>query len=264
MDINAILTAAGTLAGMGVIFAIILGVASKIFEVETDERVPLIMDALPGANCGGCGFAGCAAFAQNVVDGVAPVSGCPVGGASVAAAVATIMGVAADTSERKVAYVHCSGTCDDATSKYDYTGLQDCKSVMALGGGPKACNYACSGLGSCVKACKFDAIEVVNGVAVVNPVKCTACGACLKECPKGIIGLRPESGTVNVSCSSKDKGGIVRNICKVGCIGCGICAKNCPSEAITMDGPLAIIDHDKCTKCGVCVEKCPRKIIKTM
>ncbi|HWP80786.1 MAG TPA: Fe-S cluster domain-containing protein [Candidatus Acidoferrum sp.] len=261
MDYTRILIGVASLAGMSVVFAIILGVASRVFAVETDERIPSIVAVLPGANCGGCGFAGCADYATNVVLHGAACNRCPVGGAPVAAKVSEIMGVACDMAEPQVAVVHCDGTCQNTEKKYEYAGLADCNAVMTLGGGDKSCIYSCIGLGSCVKACQFDAIHVIDGTAVVDREKCTACAACVRACPKHIISLKPVSGVVNVICSSEDKGPVVRDICKVGCIGCGICAKNCPVEAITMADNLAHIDPDKCIKCGICIEKCPRKII---
>ncbi len=262
MDIMNIVMAAVSLGALGVVFAIILGIASKVFYVEVDERIPLVQEALPGANCGGCGYAGCAAFATAVVDGVAPVDGCPVGGSACAAAVAEVMGVTAAAGGRKTAYVKCSGTFENAVDRYKYDGLADCRAVVQLGANSKACNDACCGLGSCVAACVFDAIKIVDGVAVVDKHNCTSCGACVKACPKNIIEMIPFDAKVAVACSSKDKGAIVRNVCKVGCIACTICVKNCTNEMFSMKDNLAVIDYERGLDCDISVEKCPRKIIK--
>lgn len=255
-----ILIPALSIGGIGLVFGVILAVASKIFHVDTDPRLEQIQEALPGANCGGCGFAGCASFAQNVLDGKAKVNGCPVGGADSAAKIAEIMGVAAPGEEEKQsAVVFCYGGC--TTDKYEYNGLHDCIAAARLGGGPKACGYGCIGFGSCENVCQFGAISVQNGVAVVNPEKCTACGRCVEICPKGIISLVPASRRFDVLCSSADKGAVTRSVCDTGCIGCRICEKKCEFGAITIENNNATIDYTKCTHCGKCFEACPRKII---
>lgn len=250
------------IGGMGLIFGALLAVASKKFAVKVDERIPKIIDALPGANCGGCGFAGCSAYAEAVVSGNAPCNCCPSGGAVAAKKLAEIMGTAEEGFVQKVARVMCSGTSDCSKTKYIYSGEADCHSAMKLGGGPKGCSYGCIGLGSCVKVCDNDAISVINGVAVVDREKCTACGKCVNECPKNIIDLVNADASYAVSCKSHDKGKKVRAVCDTGCIGCGLCVKVCLAEAISVNESLALIDSDKCANCGMCAEKCPQKIIK--
>jgi H+/Na+-translocating ferredoxin:NAD+ oxidoreductase subunit B len=262
MDIKSLLFPVITLGGMGVAFGAILGYASKKFEVKVDPKIPQIRDALPGANCGGCGFAGCDAYAEAVANGEAAPNLCGPGGANAAESIAKILGVKVEDSAPKVAFVQCNGTCDKAKEKNKYYGIMDCRqAVIAPGGGSKACEYGCLGLGSCVKACNFDAISIENGVAVVDEKKCVACGACVEACPKNIIHLVPAKSLVRVNCNSKSKGKDVKDNCEVGCIGCTMCARNCPKEAIEMVNNLPVIDYSKCVNCGICATKCPTNAI---
>lgn len=261
MDIIQILLTVLIMAVFGLFLDFLIAIASKFLYVKKDERIELIVEQLPGANCGGCGFAGCSAYAEAVVSGKAPVNKCPVGSDKAATGIAKVMGIDAQSTVRMRAQVLCSGTNSLANRKYNYIGLKDCLSVARLGNGPKECQYGCIGLGTCVKACKFGAIKVENGVAVVEYEKCHACGMCVSACPQKLIQLVPFDTDVWVGCRSHDKGPIVKNHCKVGCIGCGLCAKVCPSGAITVNEGVAQIDYEKCVSCGACVEKCPRKII---
>ena len=260
--IIAIVLAFAVVGGTGIILGLFLGISGKKLEVPVDEKEVAVRAELPGNNCGGCGFAGCDGLAAAIAKGEAPVNGCPVGGAAVGEKIAAIMGVEASSGTPMAAYVKCSGNCDVAKSDYEYTGLEDCNMVsMVNNGGPKSCSYGCLGFGSCVKACKFDAIHVVNGVAIVDPYACKACGACVKACPKHLIELRPVKGVANVTCSSHEKGKAVMDACKVGCIGCTLCEKQCEAGAIVMDNNVPVIDASKCIGCGKCAEKCPKKII---
>lgn len=263
MSITGIILAACIVGGTGLFIGLFLGVAGKKFAVEVDEKEAAILEVLPGSNCGGCGYAGCSALAEAIAKGEAPVNQCPVGGAAVGAKVAAIMGVEAEEGVHKVAFVKCAGTCDKAKQAYDYTGIEDCSMVnMMQNNGPKACSYGCLGMGSCVKACPFDAIHVVDGIAVVDKEACKACGKCVAACPKGLIELVPYDQKHLVQCSSKDKGKDVMQACSVGCIGCMMCVKQCEFGAITVENNIAHIDPEKCTNCGKCAEKCPKKIIK--
>lgn len=247
----------------GLAIGVFLALAAKKFRVETDPRVAEILSVLPGANCGGCGFPGCAGLAGAIAEGKAPVTGCVAGGQAVAEKVAKIMGVSASSAAPNVAVVACQGDCDNAVSVSEYNGVRDCRALNAVGG-TKGCSYSCLGLGTCVEACKFDAITMGDkGIPVVDRDKCTGCGACVAACPRGIIRLAPKDKNVHVLCRSYDKGPAVRKYCKVGCIACQLCVRTCEQKAITMDkGTLAHIDYEKCTNCGACAQKCPTKAIK--
>lgn len=251
-----------SIGGLGVVFGAGLGYAGKIFAVEEDPKLGEVLAALPGANCGGCGFPGCGGAASAIVAGTAPVNCCPVGGASVAEKIGAIMGIEASASEPVVAFVKCNGTCSTAKDKYDYFGLDDCVFAAQLaGGGSKSCSYGCLGLGSCKKACAFGAIEIVDGIAVIDKEKCVACGKCVSTCPKHIIELLPAKKKVKVQCSSKDTGKAVMANCSVGCIACKICEKNCPFDAIHVVDNIAVIDYAKCKACGICANKCPKGVL---
>ncbi len=259
-----ILIAMAIVGGLGCFIGLLLGVVSKIFAVKTDPKVTAVREALPGNNCGGCGYAGCDGLAEAIAKGEAPVSGCPVGGAETAAVIGKIMGKEA-TFVRKVAYVKCSGTCDQAKQLYHYYGATQCHQVAQTPGrGSKACAYGCLGFGSCVQVCEYDAIHVVNGCAKVDKERCAACGKCVQACPHGLIELIPYEAPYAVQCSAKEKGKAVRTVCSAGCIGCGVCEKSCPVHAITVRDNIARIDYDLCTGCGTCVEKCPVKVIRSV
>ncbi len=247
---------------MGLLFGLILAFASKIFAVEVDARIPAVQECLPGANCGGCGYPGCNGLATAIVEGKAPVNGCPVGGAAAAAKIAAVLGVEVTESEKMVAHVHCSGTCSNAKNRANYEGIEDCLGAIRVANGYKECAFACLGLGTCEKVCPFGAIRVVDGVAKVDASKCTSCSKCIAACPKHIISLVPEKNSVRIDCSSKAKGKEVMDACAVGCIGCGLCAKTCKFDAIHMEGNLPVIDYTKCKACQMCAKACPRHIIE--
>ena len=248
-------------AGMGAILGVLLAVAAKIFEVKTDPRADEILEVLPGANCGGCGKAGCAALAAAIAAGEAPANACAVGGAEVARKIGAIMGVEVSAPIRMRAQVMCTGGFENAHRKYNYSGPHDCIAAESPGGGDKICPNGCIGLGTCAAACPFRAITVVEGVAVVDYHKCEGCGVCVRSCPKGIIKLIPYDSAHWVGCATKMKGADVRRFCDAGCISCRLCERNCPAGAIHVDGFGAEIDYSKCTECGMCENKCPRHII---
>ncbi len=263
MSVTGILLAAAMVGAVGIFVGLFLGVAGIKFKVEVDEKEEAVLGALPGYNCGGCGFSGCAGLAAAIAKGEAPVNGCPVGGGAVAEAISAIMGVDATGSERMTAYVACNGNCEVAKKNYEYVGVMDCRmAALSPGGGPKGCGSGCMGLGTCVKECPFDAISIKDGIAVVDKEKCMACSKCIAVCPKHLISLIPYKAKVAVACSSTDKGPVVMKVCSVGCIGCGLCVRACPKKAVTVTDFHATIDQSACVGCGLCVQKCPKKAIE--
>ena len=254
-----------SVGGLALLFGIILGFSAKKFAVESDPKVDRIIKVLPGANCGGCGFPGCGVFAERVVTGEASYNGCSPGGQSTAAKIAGEMGIDAAPVSRKVAFIKCDGSEDNIRRNYKYDGPKSCVSASQLAtGGNKTCAYSCIGLESCKNTCQFGAIKMVNSIAVVIAEKCTACGKCVKVCPKHLIEIVPEHNAVRVVCNSRDKAKAVRDNCRAGCIGCTLCKKNCKAGAITVVDNIAHIDYEKCTQCMECVNKCPSKAIKVI
>ena len=219
-----ILLSIAVLGVLGAVFGAILAFAAKIFYVEVDPKQEQVRECLAGANCGGCGYPGCDGYAAAVAKGEAPTNKCVAGGAEAAAKIAEIMGVSAGAAEKMVAFVPCSGAEGVAEKRFNYNGPQDCQAAMLFGGkSNKLCTFACIGLGNCVKACQFDAMHIVNGVAKVDRDKCVGCGACVDTCPKSIVKLIPESQKIMPVCRNMDKGAQVMKICSAGCIGCMKC-----------------------------------------
>lgn len=262
-----ILVAVISLGAIGLISAIVLFVASKKFAVYEDPRIGEVAEVLPQANCGGCGYPGCAGFAEACVKaGSLEGKLCPVGGQPVMARVAAILGLEATSAEPKVAVVRCNGSCEHRPRTTRYDGVSSCAVANATYGGETDCTFGCLGCGDCVDACQFDAIHMnpETGLPEVDENACTACGACVKACPRRIIELRPKGKNnrrVYVSCVNKDKGAQTRKACSVGCIGCGKCVKVCPFEAITLENNLAYIDPAKCKLCRKCEAECPQGAI---
>lgn len=263
---SAILTPVLLVVAMGFVFAVILTIAAKVFFVPVDETVVQLREQLPGANCGGCGFAGCDDYAAALAadpEGVGP-NKCPVGGAECAAALAAILGIEAGSAEPQVATVMCNGNSQAVKSLLEYQGLTTCSAASTLYGGMNQCKYGCLGLGDCTRACNFDAIKICDGVAVVARDLCTGCGACAASCPKHVIRIAPAKNKVVVQCHSEDKGAATRKACSNGCIACGKCTKVCKFEAITVENNHAIIDPEKCKNCGLCAKECPTGAINNM
>lgn len=257
-----IVKAVAVTGGIGAICGLLLALAAKLFHIDVDQRITDVRNALPGANCGACGYAGCDAMAEAIAAGRAPVDGCPVANYQAHAKIADIMGTSAEEGEKKVAHVLCRGNDCLASKKHEYHGVRDCKAAAAVQGGDKSCDKGCLGYGNCVRVCDFDAIDIIDGIAVIDKEKCTACGKCIEECPKAVIEFVPYKNNVIVGCNNRDFGKAVKDVCKIGCIACKICEKNCPYDAIHVTNNLAKVDYDKCTHCMICVEKCPTKVIE--
>lgn len=247
-------------AVLGTAMGLILAIASKLLTVKRDERIDAILQCLPGANCGGCGYAGCTALAEAIVRGEASPNACPTNDSL---KIGQIMGVETEANVRMVAEVLCSGSTGCAKHRFVYENITDCFAAEALAGGDKYCAVGCIGLGSCVEKCAFGALSIVNGIAVVDREKCQSCGVCVDTCPKKIIRMIPYDSHYCVKCVSPEKGKNVRLYCDAGCISCHLCEKACEHGAITLSSSnIASINYEKCTGCGTCVEKCPRKIIR--
>lgn len=251
------------LGGCGILAGVLLTIAAKVFYVKVDERIEKISESLPQANCGACGYAGCADYAAAIVQKGAATNLCRPGGADAAGKIAAILGTAAAEVVPMTAVVHCSGDCNATDSAFLFDGVQSCKAVKRFYGGNGTCKFGCIGLGDCVSACEHDAIKVVNGVAKVIPALCGACGQCASACPNQLISIKPLAKHIDVLCSSKDNGKATKLICKNGCIGCKMCEKKCPNGAITVTDFHASIDYEKCTNCGICKDTCPVKVIHT-
>jgi len=257
-----------TLVAIGGAAAVILYFVAQKFRVEEDPRIDQVEEALPGANCGGCGFAGCRAFAEACV-GASELGNlsCPVGGNETMNNVASILGLEAVKKDPRVAFIRCNGTCDHRPKTSTFDGATTCAIAASVYSGESDCQFGCLGYGDCYDACEFDAIDLREGMGVplVLDDKCVACGACVDACPKNLIELRkkmPKNRKVVVACRNEDKGGVARKACTTACIGCGKCFKECPFDAITMKNNLAYIDSDKCKLCRKCVAVCPTGAIQ--
>ncbi|MGN1081809.1 MAG: RnfABCDGE type electron transport complex subunit B [Acutalibacteraceae bacterium] len=242
----------------GLLLGLLLAVLSKVFAVKTDERVETVRGFLPGANCGGCGYAGCEDFAKAIVSGEVSASGCAVGGEEAYKNICSFLGIEGDSLEPKKAFIHCGGCIDYTQDKMFYSGIKSCAAANMFFQGKGKCDFGCLGLGDCAAVCPFGAISVVNDLAVFDRTKCTGCGKCVNTCPNKLISLIPVSRKVAVACSNTEKGALTRKACTHGCIGCMKCEKNCPAGAIKIEnGFLASIDYEKCTDCGICTTACP-------
>ena len=248
-------------AVIGLVAGAILVLCSKVFFVESDETVSRITEALPGANCGTCGYSGCEGYANAVAKGEAQPDLCRAGGSDSVKKISEILGVSAKKVQKMVAYVRCNGCTGATEDRYIFLGTRSCAATERFYNGKGTCRSGCDGLGDCVRVCRFNAISIIDGVAVVDRTRCVGCGQCALVCPNKLIDIIPAAQQYAVRCSNTDSGKIVREVCKNGCIGCKICEKKCPSDAIKVENNHVSIDASKCTNCGECAKACPQKCI---
>ena len=256
-----ILIATAIVTAIGLIAGIVLAFAAHFLHVPENEQIKKVREALPGINCGACGYNGCDEYAKAVAESGAETNLCVPGADAVASDVAAIMGVEAQDVIEMMAVVGCNGNLEATNKQNDYNGINTCLAASMLYGGPNTCKYGCLGCGDCAVACPVNAICIDDGIARVNPQICVGCGLCVSKCPKNIIKLVPQTAKVAVLCNNNEKGGAARKKCKNACIGCKKCELNCPSGAIKVIDNLATIDYDKCTSCGICTDVCPTKCI---
>lgn len=259
MSISAICIAALIMSVLGLIFGALLGVTDKVFKVETDPRADALREVLPGANCGACGYPGCDGYASAVAEGKAEVGACAVGGAAVAAKMGEIMGVSANVGARLIATVACQGYGDHCIPKANYEGISDCVAASLVNSGTKTCSYACLGLGTCERACPFDAIHIdpIKRIAVVDSEKCQGCKKCVAACPQHVLSMQPVDRVVTVGCHNPEKGIALKEKCDRACIACEACIKACMFDAIHMENGVPHIDYEKCQGCMACADACP-------
>jgi Na+-translocating ferredoxin:NAD+ oxidoreductase RNF subunit RnfB len=262
--LDAILAAVYIMGGLGLGLGLALAVSARVFHVEKDPRLERILTALPGANCGGCGFPGCAGYAQALLESAeVSLTVCAPGGPDIISKLSDILDREAPATVRKTAYLRCQAEIVPEHTKYQYDGPLDCRAAVLLAGGPNACLHGCIGLNSCVVACPFNAITACpEKPPLVDKEKCTGCGQCVEACPKNLFTLEPEDVKVLIRCSMHEKGAVIRKLCAVGCISCGLCVKACEPKAIQLVNFLPVFNMELCTGCGACVARCPRKVIE--
>lgn len=257
-----------TLLGLGLVAATVLAVASRVFYVEEDPRVEAVVDALPGANCGGCGYAGCEGYAIAVVNDPAIAANlCVAGGAETSIAVGELTGKTVTASEPLLSFRRCDKVAGNVGLRYEYQGMPSCAAATLLTGGVDVCSWSCLGYGDCVQVCPFDAMTVENRMVRVNAKKCTGCGLCIKACPRNSLELIPNRARVAVFCATREKLREVMDICETGCINCGKCIKSCPAHAVSSINDRIEIDQKRCLAYGpecaeACVDACPRNIMR--
>jgi Na+-translocating ferredoxin:NAD+ oxidoreductase RNF subunit RnfB len=257
-EVSSIWLPVAVASGIALVLGLIILLTAKFFAVPVDDKLEQIKEILPGANCGACGFTGCEGYARSLAEGDSDTAKCPVGGVATAQELSSFLGLAAPDFTPKVAYMYCNGTTEHTSKRFEYSGTKSCAAAHSLFSGPNSCSYGCLGFGDCLEVCNFDAIYYEKGIIRINADNCTACGLCVKACPKNLISIIPKhKNTYAVQCRNKWPGAQTRKNCSVGCIGCRKCFKACEYGAITMDGPLAVIDHEKCTHCGACISECP-------
>ena len=261
--LNSVLTALIVVVSVGLFFGILLALFIHLFGIEEDEKIKQLRSALPGINCGACGFKGCNDYAEALAKGLTEPNRCIPGAEHTAKELGAILGVEVEEPKDLIAFVHCNGTCDVAAEKAIYEGIESCKARTMIYGGSKACSHGCIGCGDCAEVCVSQAICVEDGIARVDTSRCVGCGLCAKTCPKHVISMIPQEAKTVVYCNSKDKGADARKACKNACIGCKKCEKACPENAISVIDNCAVIDYSKCTGCGLCAASCPTGCLKT-
>lgn len=258
---EAIFIPAVLVAGFGLLAGVGLSIATIVFATPVNEKEEQLREALPGINCGACGFSGCDGYAKALATGSALPNLCAPGGQNVREALAAQLGVESEELHPTAAFVRCQGSCQVTQKKMHYQGVATCVAANQTFGGPQSCQQGCLGFGDCAAACDYGAITVEDGIARVDPTKCVGCEACLAACPKALIAMKPIFDSPVVACQNTDRGGSVRKLCEVGCITCKRCVKACPTDAISIENQVAVIDFDKCTNCGACLEACPQDCI---
>ena len=259
---NAIILSVIIVGAIGLVAGLGLSIAAMVMNVPVDKRIEEVRACLPGVNCGSCGFSGCDGYANAIVEDGAATNLCSPGGDEAAKSIASIMGSEEMQSEKMTAVVRCNGTAENCGKKSEYKGLSTCAAAAAVNGGDKLCPNACLGYGDCERACPFDAIRVVNSVAVVDSEKCTACKTCVSVCPRGVISMMPKEKRKAVTvCSNTQSGAVSRKQCAVSCVGCKMCEKACKFDAIHVENNLSRVDYEQCVGCGACVRACPTKCL---
>lgn len=261
---NPILLAVLLVAGIGLVAGAGLAIASVLMAVPRDEKAEQITELLPGANCGACGYSGCAGYAAALAKGEAPQGLCAPGGKETVVQIAAVLGTEAVDVQRKAAVVHCQGNCAHTSNRMQYVGIQSCAAAVQLYRGAGSCSYSCIGFGDCAAVCTEQAIMLCDGVAHVDPDRCGACGLCVTACPKQLITLVPDAPQAVVRCANRDKGAVTRKVCTAGCIGCMKCQKVCEAGAVNVQDNLAVVDAALCTGCGKCEAACPQHCIVPM
>ncbi len=263
IDPQVIVISAASLGSVGIASAALLAGASRFFAVETDPRVDALVAILPGANCGGCGFPGCAGFAEALAAGKAEVTACAPGGSEVARQIGAVLGQEVADRIRAVVRLHCSGHRDAAVARAAYSGVDSCRALLLVApAGGKACPRGCEGLGDCVRVCLFGAISMgESGLPVIDEEKCTACGQCVTACPKGLIAIEPHASTVFLACSTDLAPKEARKACQMACLACRLCLKACPHDALVWDGRRPVRVDEKCVGCGLCVDACKQGVL---
>ena len=260
-----VLITAAFAALLALILGIALGFFREFFAVEQDPLVGLIREALPGANCGACGFPGCDGYALAAASRQAGTGACSVGGKAVTEKIAALLGTNAEAVTPVIMVLACQGSREHAPLKGEYTGIPTCRGAKLSAGGTKLCAWGCLGFGDCVAFCKFGALSMGDGLPRIDREKCTGCKLCAAECPQQLLREIPKDlDGVMTRCSNRNPvKSMVIKTCKKGCIKCELCVKNCPEQCIVMDG-IPKVDYGKCTACGICAEKCPTKVIKLL